>query len=310
MLSIERSAYFVPDTRFVVQTDLARFNINAAQAKVFTKIYGLNQIPYAKDISVTDLIEKSVSKLFVDGTVRKQDIKFIIHAHTAKVITRFGQSVIREVKSRLGLLSATAFGTSLNNCASTLNAFEMAAMLLTCQDKTAKAIIVTGEMAFTPTVQVIPNTSITGDAAAAVVVSLNDHNNKLLALEINTYGKYSRGIWLSEEESKDFEKRYVPLLGETINKVVEKTGLSLSDIKMILPHNVNLISWAKLAKHIDYPLANIYLENISKYGHCFGADILINFTDVQSRQLLNKGDYYLMVTVGLGATFAAAVFKY
>lgn len=309
MLSIEDSAYFIPETKFVVVNELERFNISSAQAKVFSKIYGLSEIPYAKDLSVIDLIEKPI-KALLSRLKACDHVKFIIHAHTAKVITSFGGSVIRTIKDRLNLKNITVFGTSMNNCASTLNAFEMADALLQHEDEHAKAIIVTGEMAFTPTVQVIPNTSITGDAAAAVLVSSKEQSNQVIAMDINTFGKYSAGIWLTDEESSDFEKDYVPLLAATINNAVAKAEISLSDLKMIIPHNVNLISWSKLAKYIDYPLSSIYLANVSKYGHCFGADILINYTDIQNKKLFKKGDYYLMATVGLGATFAAAVLQY
>lgn len=310
MLSIQEASYFIPETRLKVEESLERFSLSKSQAKIFSTFYGLQEIPCAEGVSMVDLIYQSINDLLLKSKVNKSDIKYIIHSHTAKVITRFGKSVIREVQEKLGLNDAVVFGTSLNNCASTLNALEMASVLLDSHSDSAKAIVVTGERAFTPTVQVIPNTSITGDASSAVLVGKNSTRNVMRHLEMKSAGEFYRGIWLTPEESKAFELKYVPLLSETILNSIEKAGLMISDIKLILPHNVNLISWRNTANALNFPKEKIYLNNVKKYGHCFGADIFINYVDAVSEGLLSPGDYYVMATVGLGATFAAAVFQY
>jgi 3-oxoacyl-[acyl-carrier-protein] synthase-3 len=310
MLSIEQVSYFMPKTRLKIEESLERFSLTKSQARVFSAFYGLQEIPCAEGMSMVELISQSVEALLQKTNVDKHNIKYIIHSHTAKVITRFGRSVIREVQQALGLGSTIAFGTSLNNCASTLNAFDMAKVLLHSHDEHARAIVVTGERAFTPSVQVIPNTSITGDASAAVLVGLHGKNHRLLHQEMNTAGEFHRGIWLTPEESKLFGKKYVPLLSETILSAIKKAGLTMDDIRLILPHNVNLISWENTAKAMNFPLDKIYLKNVKKYAHCFGADIFINFADALAEEKLKVGDYYVMATVGLGATFAAAVFQY
>jgi 3-oxoacyl-[acyl-carrier-protein] synthase III len=234
----------------------------------------------------------------------------LIHAHTSKVITRFGHSIVRSIKEELGLFNAMAFGTSLNNCASTLNALEMAGVLLADETEDARAIVITGEMAFTPTVQVIPNTSITGDASSAALLRYKGHKNKLISLEMCTDGRFARGIWLDAHEIQLFEKTYAPSLAKVIRNAVEKAHLKLTDIKLILPHNVNLISWARTAKQLPFDYQKIYLKNVKRYAHCFGSDILINYVDAHQEGCLKPGDYFLMATVGLGATFAAAVFQH
>lgn len=310
MLSLEHVSYYLPERKLNVEENLKYFNLTATQAKVYSKIYGLQQIPYAQDLPIVDFIKKPIIKLIDETNINIKNIKYLIHSHTAKVIASFGRSVVREVKQDLHLAQTIAFGTSMNNCASTLNAFEIAGMLLSEENENAKAIVVTGEMAFTPTVQVIPNTSITGDAAAAALISKNNFNSRLLSLEMMTDGRFSKGVWLNSEENKLFENIYVPSLAKTILKAIKKAGLFLSDIKMIIPHNVNLISWANTAKALNYDIKKIYLNNVKKTAHCFGADILINYRDAVDANCLKKNDYFLMATVGLGATFAAAVFQY
>jgi len=71
-----------------------------------------------------------------------------------------------------------------------------------------------------------------------------------------------------------------------------------------------LLSWYQVAAAIHMPIEKIYLKNISKTGHCFGSDPFINLKDGISAGLISPGDYYLLVTVGLGATFSAILFQY
>jgi 3-oxoacyl-[acyl-carrier-protein] synthase-3 len=310
MLSIEAIRYFIPEGRLDVERDRDHFNLTREQSMVFSRIYGLKEIPIAREMGLVEFIQSPVESLIRETGIDKKSIKYLIHAHTSKVITRFGHSVVRAVKQNLGLSNAMAFGTSLNNCASTLNAFEMAGVLLADDTTDARAIVISGEMAFTPSVQVIPNTSITGDAAAAALISHGGEKNRLLHLEMYTNGSFSRGIWMDSLEARAFETAYSPTLSRVILNAVSKANLVLDDIKAILPHNVNLISWNKIAKELNFDPRKIYLSNVKKYAHCFGSDIMINYVNAVEEGLIQAGDYYIMATVGLGATFAAAVFRF
>jgi 3-oxoacyl-[acyl-carrier-protein] synthase-3 len=310
MLHLNHVSYFVPSTTLKLEDATEKYGISRAQAKVFSRIYGLEYIPIAHNMSVFELLKQPVMDVLDNAIVARKQIRLFIHAHTAQVIAPFGCSLVQQLKRELGLQNALTFGVSMNNCASTLMAFEMANYLLTDLEPDAKALILTGERAFTHTVQVIPNTSITGDAAAVAIVGKSGRHDKMLALSLHTAGKFAKGIWLTPEESILFEKQYAPLLANTIKKAITKAGITIHDVKVILPHNVNIPSWSNVAKLLEFPLEKIYLNNIRKYAHCFGADILINYGTARRDNLLMKGGYYVMATVGLGATFAAAVFQH
>jgi 3-oxoacyl-[acyl-carrier-protein] synthase-3 len=45
-------------------------------------------------------------------------------------------------------------------------------------------------------------------------------------------------------------------------------------------------------------------------GHSFCADPFVNFVGLRDSAQLRTGDFYLTAVVGLGATFAAAVFRH
>lgn len=311
MFAIDHVSYFVPKSYFSVETSFERLAITPIQSKVFSHIYGLKNIALAKEYMVSDILVKAIYDLLKETQTSRESIHFLIHTHTAKVLTLFDQqTIVEQVKDFFSLTHALAFGMTLNNCAATFDALELAAHFLSDAPKDAKALIISGEKAFTPSVQVIPNTSITGDAAAACLISLHGKKHRLLAMHRLICGAYAKGIWMELETAKDFENNYIDLLSQVIQEVLNQAGINKNQIKWLIPHNVNRISWLRFAKEFHFERNKIFLSNIEKYGHCFGADIFINYADLIHNQLLQPGDYYLLVTVGLGATFAAAVFQY
>lgn len=307
MLYLNDASCFIPPTYLDVEEAGALLNLEKAHIRVYKKFYGIEKIPAAKQIPLVDFVRRPVELLLQKNNLQNQDIHYLIHCHTAKVITPFGESIVRRVKQELKLENAIAFGVSLNNCASTLATLDMLTHVLSHDEK---AIIVSADYAFTSVLQLIPNTSILGDAAGAVLVSKKGQCHKLMAISLKIEGRYAKGIWLSAEEAQEFETHYVELLSSTIVAAITKANLSLEQIKLIIPHNVNIPSWKRVSSYLQISLDKIYLKNIRKYSHCFGADIFINYISALQEKQLEPGDYYMMATVGLGVTCAAAVFQY
>ncbi len=307
MLYMNDVSSFIPNHYLEIEQvgDLLNFNKN--QIKVYKKLYGIEKIPIAKDIKLKELTKKPIVDLITKNNINKKNIKYLIHCHTAKVVAPFGDSVVRQIKEELGLKNTIAFGMTVNNCAAAMSAIGMLAHVLL---ENEKAIIVCGDCVFTPVLRFIPNTAILGDASAAVLLGKQGEKNQLMAITSYIAGEYAEGLWLAGEKMKLFELRYAQLLADAILSVLEKAHLNKNQIKWIIPHNVNLLSWKRTAAILQMPMEKIFLENMKKCSHCFGADIFINYTTIEKQQQLMPGDYYVMATVGLGAVFSAAVFKY
>jgi 3-oxoacyl-[acyl-carrier-protein] synthase III len=86
--------------------------------------------------------------------------------------------------------------------------------------------------------------------------------------------------------------------------------MSLADISLILPHNVNALSWQRLGRRIGFPADRVLLSNVPVTGHAFCADAFINYTTAADRGLLRPGSRYLLAAAGLGATFSAMVVEH
>ena len=307
MLYINDATCFIPNNYLEIEQASRLLNFDKNQTKVYKQLYGIEKIPCAANIKLIELIKNPIIDLIKQNQLDKKAIKYLIHCHTAKVLTPFGDSIVRQVKEELGLDETIAFGMSVNNCASAMSALDMLAHVLLEKEQ---AIIVCADCVFTPVLRFIPNTAILGDASAAVLLAKQGKHNKLIAMASRTMGEYAEGLWLVGEKMQAFEIAYAHLVADIILSALVDANLTKHQVRLIIPHNVNLLSWKRIAAILQVPLDKIFLENIKKYSHCFGADIFINYITAKNQNLLQPGDYYVMATVGLGAVFSAAVFKY
>lgn len=107
-----------------------------------------------------------------------------------------------------------------------------------------------------------------------------------------------------------FLKEHNSTLAAVMREAADNAGAGLDDLALILPHNVNRLSWQWTCKLLGVPLDRVFLDNIPTTGHCFTADPFINHVDAREAGRLRPGDLYLMAAVGLGATFSAAVLRH
>jgi len=310
MLSIENAAYYVPNNFQSIEDASSWFGITPLQAKIYKRVFGLNTFPVADKLFAEDLVKKTLYNLLSDGSVNFDSIKLIIHAHTGQVLCPFGESVINNIRNEFYMNDALYIGTSLNNCTSIFDAFEIAEILLCDYEKDAKALVIVGEVTFTQALRLVPNVSVTGDAAAAVIVKKHSNHNQLLAMTVSCHGEFSKGLWLDHEDQLKFESSFQMMMKNVIDETLNKVGVTLQELSLILPHNVNMRFWRQFSRDFNISPNKIFTGNILKYAHCFGADAIINFVDAKNNGHLKKGDYFLMFTAGLGSTLGAALFQY
>jgi 3-oxoacyl-[acyl-carrier-protein] synthase-3 len=282
----------------------------AAQARLLRRFYGLDQVCWDPDADLAGILLSAARGLtMLRG--REHLVRYVIAARTLHAVVPPHVNVLREVCGQLGLTHAIAFAVTQHACASGLLAVDLAGRLLAADgDQDALALVLVGEKAFTPAAQAIPGTTVMGEGTAAALVSLEGDRNRLLSYATCTRGEYSDGLFLKPEAAAQFQQEYPQVLTEVMKAAAARAGLDLADIDLLLPHNVNRLSWARLCDLSGYPLERVFLENIPVTGHCFCADPFINLRSATERGRLIPGDRYLMAAVGLGSTFSAMVFEY
>lgn len=310
MTAIEAVACYVPATRVPITSLTERLKLRDRDMQLFQRFYGLSEVCREPDGTLTDLLTAAVGKLSELAGAESR-VKYVLYARGNAATVPYPLNPVHEVSAEFGLGHAQAFTVTHHACANGLLAIDLAGrLLLDDGDADALALILTGEKTFTRDAELVPETSIFSEAAAACLVSAHGRSDRLLAYVSSMRGDFD--TWLTDEVEAftRYSQQYPSCLAEVVLAAVEQAGLALSDIALILPHNVNTVSWRRLAKRIGFPAENVLLDNVAVSGHCFAADPFINYRTALDQARLVPGQYYLMAAAGLGAVFSAMVFQH
>ncbi|ETI87445.1 beta-ketoacyl-ACP synthase III [Clostridium butyricum] len=107
----------------------------------------------------------------------------------------------------------------------------------------------------------------------------------------------------------DVLKFAVNALADSVNKVLDETGLSMDDIKYIVPHQANVRIIQSAAKKLHTDLDKFYI-NLEKYGNTSSASVPIALNEMYEKGMLKKGDKFILVAFGGGLTYAATMIEW
>jgi 3-oxoacyl-[acyl-carrier-protein] synthase III len=304
-------AAHIPDHRVPIEELADEFGLTPMKIKVFRRYHKLGEVRADPDGSLLDLLRGAVAGLdLLRG--REHLVRYVLYARSFPVVVPYPFDPVGELCREFGLEHANVFAIGQHACASGLLAIDVAGRLLAADAQShpdALALVLTGEKAFTGDARMVPDTTFFGEGAAACLVSACGDRDRLLSYATDLRGEFDQD---SEEVAMAFQLVYPDSLADAITAAVDRAGLRMDEITLILPHNVNEVAWQRVCQRLDYPIDRVVLDNVATYGHMFCADTLVNYETARQRRLLHPGDRYVMAAAGagLGATFSAMVFEH
>ena len=317
MTALEAVSVYLPPARIPIESLAGSLGLTDMQVKLFRRFHGLREVGRDPDGSLYDLLMKAAAGLdALRG--REHRVRYVLYARAMPVVAPYPVNPLHEVCRALGLGHALAFTVTHQSCASGLLAIDVAGRLLAADAGTADgpdgqagplALILAGEKAFTRAAQMFVDTTVFGEGASACLVSAFGARDRLLAYASSVRGEFDSA---TGENGARLQREYRPSLAEVMRQALDEAGLTLDDIRVVLPHNVNLVTWQRMCTLLKFPRDRVLLDNIAASGHVFCADMFANYTTACERGLLQPGDRYLAAAVGAGggATFAAMVFEH
>jgi 3-oxoacyl-[acyl-carrier-protein] synthase-3 len=305
-------AAYVPAQRVTIESLAPELGLTPMQVRVFQRYHGLSAVSRDQDRSLLDLLTSATDQLSgLRG--QRERIRYVLYARSMPVVAPFPLNPLHELCARLGLGHAVAFTVTHQACATSLQAVHLAGQLLAGDgDTDALALVVAGEKAYTRVARIVPETSFFAEASAACLVSQGGPGDRLLAYAAESRGEFDVGPGAQPDLLGRFQEAAPAALATVIAVAVKEAGLELADVRLILPHNVNKVSWRRVCRLLGYPVEQVLLDNIASVGHGFCADAFINFSTAAERGLLGCGDSYVIAAAGAapGATFSAMVFEH
>lgn len=310
MTTLKAVACYLPDKRMPVEDVAGQLGLTAMQVRLFRRYLGMAEIRLDQGGTLLDLLSAATARLdALRG--REHLVRYVLYARALPVVVPYPVNPVRDLCRAFGLDHAVSFTVSHHACASGLLAVDIAGRLLAEDgDPDALALVLTGEKAFTRDAQVVPGMSIFGEAAAACLVGADGPADRVISYAVNVRGEFDGRLDEAPEMASRFEKEYPTSMAEAMTTAADQAGVSLGELSLILPHNVNALFWQRLCRRIGFPVDRVLLDNVPVAGHAFCADPFINYVTATERGLLRSGDKYLIAAAGVGATFAAMVVEH
>jgi 3-oxoacyl-[acyl-carrier-protein] synthase-3 len=304
MLSILHSAYYLPQQKVHIEEHPEYFGISLAQAKIYHRLYGLAEAHLTGDEAIQACMAEALRKCLAAAKIAPEAIAYLVHTHTTELLEPFPNHMLATLCAEFGLTRAVAFGMHMNKCCSVLSGLDVLSQML---KEGEYALLLSGEAAFSKTFRYVPNTTLIGDAYTSTLVGKTGDGPSIKTILVDIEGRFVEGIWMAEERARQFEQEYFSLLEKVMRDTAAQAGLSLEQIALIIPHNVSLRTWKHVSLSMQIPMEKIFTDNIKKYAHCFGSDLMLNYADLVQAGRLQKGDQVMLVSVGIGAVFGAMV---
>jgi len=100
------------------------------------------------------------------------------------------------------------------------------------------------------------------------------------------------------------------MMPQVINEALEKAGMRLKDIDLIVPHQANMRINQALGQFLKLDENKIF-HNIQKYGNTTAASIPLALHEAMAQGRIGKsGDVVLFVGLGAGLTWGSVIYKY
>ncbi len=298
MIGLTRIQIHVPDGRQTLENCATELGLNSFEARMFERLHGLKHFITAEHASLGDHLAAAQPEPEASTPVPDH----IFHCHTIPAITPVGAAPL--AKPDQSILS----GMTMAHCAGPLVILNLLSETLKTSE-TARIII--GEKSFHPKIKLIPNVTIMSEISVSIDVTHEPSLCQWIDSETRISGKVAINSGLDDHGGVPdcFEEEYRWALRESVFSVLERQGMTWSDLEWVFPHNVNLSSWRIFAKKNGVDLSKIYLSNVPRFAHAYGADPFINFDTALSADEIGPGDRALLVSVGLGLTANATLIE-
>ena len=96
---------------------------------------------------------------------------------------------------------------------------------------------------------------------------------------------------------------------ETVTECLDRTSLTIDDVKMVIPHQMNARIIESAARRLKLPDEKVFM-NINEYGNTSAASIPIAFDECARTGKIDRGDIIMLVAFGAGLTWGATVVEF
>ena len=304
--TIEGVEVYLPRRAISVEESVAGFGLSRPQVRMLRRLHGFDEIRTDPDLPLLDLVTaaaRGVLRTIPDTAT----VKYVIFAHTVQTISPSHVHMAEAISASLGLTEAESFTISQQHCANSLSALDIAGepCALTaipppaCCSLRARSGCPPSRASSASVLRSgRPRPRASSAWAGAATGSCPMRTGP---------GGCPTPTW--EEYPNIAMARYVEDLVYVIGEALRRANTGISDIDMVIPHNVSRMLWYRTSEALGIDRRRVFLDTVGPIGHCYCSDPFLNLVAMAEGGRLVPGRRYLLTSVGLGATHTAVVIE-
>ncbi|PYC71899.1 3-oxoacyl-ACP synthase [Streptomyces tateyamensis] len=194
---------------------------------------------------------------------------------------------VERILTGLGLDRAAFLGITLNRCTNLLVALDTAHALVTA-GRYRRILVVTTDRVEDEKERMESFALFSDGAASCLVTADADAESGAAGYRIRSTASAQEAAALdwSHEISADLAK-------EANARLLAPHGLAVAELDGLLHANLFLPLVVMKERQAGFTAEQLYTANITRLGHCFAADPLVNLVDQEAGGLLRDGGHYL-----------------
>ena len=281
----------------------------------------------AEDQSTVDLAIPAAENALRDAGLSPSDVdEIIVATDTPEVFIPDTASYVQE---RLGAREVPAYDLAGSGCAGFLLALDVARCRVAMEDR--RVLVIGVELLTRLMNWEDRNTCVLfGDAAGAAIIGRSPAMAEILAASAGTDG--SRADILSLEaggtrvpfnlaaaeaglhtavvmKGREVFKEAVARMSAASNEVLQKAGVTLDDVALVVPHQANLRILNAVSRAMNLPDEKLYV-NVHEYGNTGSASVPLALNEAREKGLIASGDLVLLTSFGAGFHWAATLLRF
>ena len=119
----------------------------------------------------------------------------------------------------------------------------------------------------------------------------------------------TEGRHFLKKEGREVFRHAVRGMCEASQQVLAQCGVTIDDVKCIIPHQANMRIMSAISERIGAPIERFYL-NLERYGNMSAASAAVALDEAVRAGRIRRGDLALLVVFGGGFTWGAALIEW
>jgi 3-oxoacyl-[acyl-carrier-protein] synthase-3 len=281
----------------------------------------------AEDQTTVDLAAAAAARALEDAGVAIEEIDEIIVATDTPEV--YIPDTASYLQNRLGAREVPAFDLAGSGCAGFILGLDVARSRALTGDRKVLLVgveLLTRLMDWTDRATCV----LFGDAAGAAVIGSGEGAAEILGFTAGTDGTQAEILGLEAggtrapftlegAQRRDHKKvvmkgrevfrEAVTRMGAAAREVLAQAGVSVDDIKLVIPHQANLRIINAVQKALAVPDEKMHV-NVQDYGNTGSASVPLALWEARNQGRIDPGDLVLLTAFGAGFHWAAALLRF